>query len=115
MPPSYYDCPKYCPEQKQQLITCCAACPVLEQEKTFRQETENALNEALGENWHAWSIPTLLADVTDAFYLSESNPETWTTTTARLVGIVKTEQARLRRIEEFNRDQARKARNGKSS
>ena len=108
LPPSYYDCPVWCPEKKERCEDFCEQCPVKERDDEMRQEMEQTLDERVGEPWKRWGIENLLKQVYEIGYLSEDDVSTFTTTTNRLVTIYKGQQARIRRIDDYNREQARK-------
>lgn len=74
------------------------------------EELESVLEERLGEKRRQWGVEGLLKTVYETAYLSETDDSSWTVTTARLVNIYKSEQARQRRVEDFNRRQAQRQR-----
>jgi hypothetical protein len=74
----------------------------------MREEMEQTLSERVGEVWKKWGIDNLLRQVYEIGYLAEGSDSEFTTTTHRLVTIYKGQQARIRRIEDYNRDQASK-------
>lgn len=76
----------------------------------MEEELQKLLDERVGEGWRRWGVQGLLRHVYEVAYLAEGDQDTWTTTTARLVGIYKSEQNRIRRVEDWNREQARKRR-----
>ena len=114
-PPAYWDCPKWCPEQKERRSKPCEACPGEAQERDMERELESTLEERLGDAWRPWGIPGLLRTVYEVGSLVETDDSEWTVTTARLVGIYRSEQSRQRRVDDYNRRQAQRrttARNG---
>jgi hypothetical protein len=98
----------WCPEKKERCEDFCEQCPVKERDEEMRQEMEQTLVERIGDSWKRWGIDNLLKQVYEVGYLAEGNPDEFTTTTNRLVTIYKGQQARIRRIEDYNREQARK-------
>jgi hypothetical protein len=74
----------------------------------MRSEIEQTLDERVGDHWKRWGIDNLLRHVYETGYLLEANPETFTVMTAKLVNIYKGQQNRIRRIEDYNREQASK-------
>lgn len=108
LPPSYYDCPSWCPEKREKCEDFCNQCPVKAQEDEMKSELEESLDERVGEHWRKWGIDNLLKHVYEVSYLAEGNPDNWTVTTARLVNIYKGQQNRIKRIEDYNREQSRK-------
>jgi hypothetical protein len=76
----------------------------------MRDDAEQALDERVGEHWRKWGIDNLFKQVYEISYLAEGDDADFTTTTHRLVTIYKGQQARIRRVEEYNRDQANKKR-----
>lgn len=114
LPPAYYDCPGWCPENRESRETPCGQCPVEAQEREMLGELEATLDERLGERWKEWSIDSLLAHVYKVSYLADKPDDMWTATTARLVGIYKGQQNRLERIDDYNRRQAVKQKNSRN-
>lgn len=110
LPPSYYDCPVWCPETRSKCEDFCNQCPIKSREEEMRDDMTQMLDERLGDSWKKWGIDNLLKQVYEVSYLAEGSDADFTTTTHRLVTIYKGQQARIRRIEDYNRDQASKKR-----
>lgn len=112
-PPAYWDCPKWCPEQKERRESPCEACPTADQDREMKRELEQNLTERLGDAWRPWGVDGLLRTVYEIGYLAETDDSEWTVTTARLVNIYRSEQSRQRRVDDYNRRQAQRQRSAR--
>lgn len=110
MPPAYWDCPGWCPEERAAKETPCRQCPAEAQEREMLRELEHTLDERVGPRWRDWGLEGLMRHVYETAHISEGDPSGWTVTAAKMVGIYKGQQARIQRIDDWNRRQAQKGR-----
>lgn len=109
LPPSFYDCPGWCPEKKEQAFDYCETCPVGHNEREMKSEIEGLLDERVGPRWKDYGLDGLLRTIYEVGYIATQDPKEWTVTTARLVGIYKAEQSRQERVRDYNQRQAMKS------
>ena len=76
----------------------------------MERELEYSLDERVGPEWKRWGTENLLSHVYETAYIAEGDQSEWTVTTAKMVGIYKSQQNRIQRIEDWNRRQSQKGR-----
>lgn len=105
------DCPLYCHNDDLRPVEKCSECPVTEANEGFKADCERLLKKRVfKESRSPWSVDSLVSAVETiagwAFAQGEAGyADNWTTTTCRLVGILRHEQYKARRIDDFNREQ----------
>lgn len=106
LPPTYYQCPKWCGERKETRDDFCSSCPVGIADKEFEKETRALLDLRLGDKWEEYGFDGLLDAVYNTSYLQDTDPSKWTAKTERMVTILRGEKNRLQRTKDYKRPEA---------
>lgn len=104
--PTYYECPNICGIDRKRIDNeFCKACPIGAEKAEFKEQTARALTARVPE-WKRYGFDLLQSTLHAVLDLRETDKTRWTVKTGVLLGIFDIEKDRLRRIKDFNRDQA---------
>jgi hypothetical protein len=106
--PVYDECPGQCPEYGDERRTYCDNCPIGFARDAFKETTstelaEMAEKEPAGEKF---GFDYLYQCLIDALIANDIPPDLVTMTTARLRGIIDGERNRIKRLKQWNKEQA---------
>lgn len=106
--PNYDDCGMFCPELDEPKEGLCSECPIKDADKDFVENLTEMLDKRCPNQWQKYGIDNLRRTVSDVMRLEQSNAER-TITTDALISIVESERGKMRRVDDWNENQRRKA------
>lgn len=106
----YDECPIVCykiskrPEEKKDDF--CGTCDIKIAKEFFEEETIKLLDERLGDSWKSYGFKNLYNQVRETFDIEPTDPKI-SITAKSMVDILESEKNRQRRIEDWNRKEAK--------
>lgn len=109
--PDFDLCPTVCGDALSQGLkkikksALCADCPKREAKEKFLENCEHFLNEQVGERWKRYGLNNLYQAVLQTLDLEGLGESSLTLTASRMLNILDSERAKMRRINEWNEKQ----------